>query len=84
MTDLSFLDERVFNEWIVAQRWFASKTREVASITIMDSVALRAQAPLLMLTLVEARFPKIGELPYLLTLAPRGFYWFQLVKDETE
>ena len=30
----------------------------------------------------RSRFPKIGELPYLLTLAPRGFYWFQLVKDE--
>jgi maltose alpha-D-glucosyltransferase / alpha-amylase len=32
----------------------------------------------------RSRFPRIGELPYLLTLAPRGFYWFQLVKDETE
>jgi maltose alpha-D-glucosyltransferase / alpha-amylase len=24
------------------------------------------------------RFPSIGELPYLLTLAPHGFYWFRL------
>jgi maltose alpha-D-glucosyltransferase/alpha-amylase len=24
------------------------------------------------------RFPPIGELPYLLTLAPHGFYWFRL------
>jgi maltose alpha-D-glucosyltransferase/alpha-amylase len=32
----------------------------------------------------RSRFPQIGELPYLLTLAPRGFYWFQLVKDEAE
>ena len=23
-------------------------------------------------------FPPIGELPYLLTLAPRGFFWFRL------
>ena len=23
-------------------------------------------------------FPRIGELPYLLTLGPRGFFWFQL------
>ena len=29
----------------------------------------------------RSRFPRIGELPYLLTLAPRGFYWFQLVHD---
>ena len=31
----------------------------------------------------RTRFPRIGELPYLLTLAPRGFFWFLLV-DETE
>jgi maltose alpha-D-glucosyltransferase/alpha-amylase len=30
----------------------------------------------------RTRFPRIGELPYLLTLAPRGFFWFQLVEDE--
>jgi maltose alpha-D-glucosyltransferase/alpha-amylase len=32
----------------------------------------------------RTRFPAVGQLPYLLTLAPRGFYWFQLVEDETE
>jgi maltose alpha-D-glucosyltransferase / alpha-amylase len=26
----------------------------------------------------RTRFPRIGQLPYLLTLAPRGFYWFLL------
>ena len=26
------------------------------------------------------RFPRIGELPYLLTLAPRGFFWFLLTQ----
>jgi maltose alpha-D-glucosyltransferase/alpha-amylase len=30
----------------------------------------------------RSRFPSIGELPYLLTLAPRGFYWFQLVEEQ--
>jgi trehalose synthase-fused probable maltokinase len=55
--DLTFIDERVFNDWIVAQRWFASKTREVSHIEVVDSVALRADPPLLVLTLVEARFP---------------------------
>jgi maltose alpha-D-glucosyltransferase/alpha-amylase len=29
----------------------------------------------------RTRFPSIGEWSYLLTLAPRGFYWFQLVED---
>jgi len=28
-------------------------------------------------------FPRIGELPYLLTLSPYGFYWFQLIEPET-
>ncbi len=28
------------------------------------------------------RFPRIGELPYLLTLGPHDFYWFQLVAEE--
>jgi maltose alpha-D-glucosyltransferase/alpha-amylase len=31
-----------------------------------------------------SRFPRIGELPYLLTLAPRGFFWFQLEKPAEE
>ncbi len=26
----------------------------------------------------QVHFPPIGELPYLLTLAPHGFYWFTL------
>ncbi len=30
------------------------------------------------------RFPLIGELPYLLTLAPHGFYWFRLVQPIAE
>jgi maltose alpha-D-glucosyltransferase/alpha-amylase len=32
----------------------------------------------------RTKFPKIGELPYLLTLAPRGFFWFQLVEEDDE
>ena len=32
----------------------------------------------------RSRFPRVGQLPYLLTLGPRGFYWFTLVEDEDE
>jgi maltose alpha-D-glucosyltransferase/alpha-amylase len=32
----------------------------------------------------RTRFPAVGQWPYLLTLAPRGFYWFQLVEDDSE
>jgi maltose alpha-D-glucosyltransferase/alpha-amylase len=32
----------------------------------------------------RSRFPRIGEWQYLLTLAPRGFYWFQLVEGSDD
>jgi maltose alpha-D-glucosyltransferase/alpha-amylase len=30
----------------------------------------------------RSRFPGVGKLPYLLTLGPRGFFWFQLREGE--
>jgi maltose alpha-D-glucosyltransferase/alpha-amylase len=30
----------------------------------------------------RTRFPAIGDLSYLLTFAPRGFFWFQLKAGE--
>jgi trehalose synthase-fused probable maltokinase len=56
MPDLSALDEGTFQEWIVAQRWFGSKAREVAHIDVAESVPLREEVPQLALALVEARF----------------------------
>jgi len=32
----------------------------------------------------RSRFPRIGELPYLLTFGPRGFYWFLLEPEESQ
>jgi len=32
----------------------------------------------------QTRFPPVGDLPYLLTFGPRGFYWFRLVEEEAE
>jgi maltose alpha-D-glucosyltransferase/alpha-amylase len=32
----------------------------------------------------RSQFPRIGELPYLLTLAPRGFFWFELNQEGEE
>ena len=54
--DLSGLDDVAFQEWIVQQRWFGSKAREVAHIDIAECVALREEPPQLALALVEARF----------------------------
>jgi maltose alpha-D-glucosyltransferase/alpha-amylase len=28
------------------------------------------------------RFPRVGELPYLLTFGPHAFYWFELEDDD--
>ena len=193
--DLSWLPERELQEWVVQQRWFASKSREVAHLNVVEAVPLRSETPMqwtgdrnggfsradfaqlyapplmdpvygfqavnveaqlrmptsllrwmrrfiglrkehpvfglgtytplspsnprvfahvreyeddvmlcvhnlarsaqaveLDLSAYEgripvevfgrSRFPRIGELSYLLTLGPRGFYWFQLQEDE--
>jgi maltose alpha-D-glucosyltransferase/alpha-amylase len=30
----------------------------------------------------QSKFPRIEQAPYLLTLAPRGFYWFRLTAPD--
>ena len=47
-----------------------------AQATELDLSAWKGRVPLEMLG--RTRFPAIGELPYMITLAPYGFYWFQL------
>ena len=32
----------------------------------------------------RVRFPRIGKLPYFVTLAPYGFYWFELIDQDDE
>jgi maltokinase len=54
--DLSFVDEQRLTEWVVSQRWFASKAREVAHLNVLEAVPLRDSAPLLVMALIEARF----------------------------
>jgi trehalose synthase-fused probable maltokinase len=84
MTDLSFLDEQALNDWLVEQRWFASKTREVAHIEIVDQVTLRGDPPMLVLCLVEARFPTGTHETYQVPLGVRpAGEWDQAVISET-
>jgi maltose alpha-D-glucosyltransferase/alpha-amylase len=47
----------------------------------LDLNAFKGRVPQEMLG--RSRFPRIGELPYLLTLGPRGWFWF-LLHDEEE
>jgi predicted trehalose synthase len=42
-------------EWVMKQRWFASKAREVAAVNVLERVTL-SEDPALGLELVEARF----------------------------
>ncbi len=63
-------------------------------ILCVNNVSGRAQAAELDLSAWEGmypielmgreRFPRIGELPYLLTFGPHAFYWFQLVPEGAE
>jgi maltokinase len=84
--DLSFLDPQAFNEWIVQQRWFASKTREVSQIDVVDCVALRTESPLIVLCLVEARFPSGTHETYQvpLGLRPASEGWSERVVLEVD
>src|SRR3954447_3694133 len=84
--DLSFIEEAPLHEWVVEQRWFASKSREVAALNVLEAVALRDDAPLLVLALVEARFPagthELYQVP--LGLRPAGEGWSDRVICDVE
>jgi maltose alpha-D-glucosyltransferase/alpha-amylase len=54
-----------------------------AQATELDLSPWKDRVPLEMLG--RSRFPAIGELPYMITLGPYGFYWFQLrERDKSE
>jgi predicted trehalose synthase len=59
-------------EWMIEQRWFASKAREVASVNVLDKIEL-SSAPALDFEVVEARFQAgTHELYQLLPGEPEG------------
>ena len=49
------LDEEELREWVEQQRWYASKSRHVTGIDIVETITLREE-PLLLLALVQTRF----------------------------
>jgi maltose alpha-D-glucosyltransferase / alpha-amylase len=67
------------------------RTYEEDIVLCVHNLARSAQAVELDLSAYEGRwpremlghtrFPRVGELPYLLTLAPRGWFWFLLEHD---
>jgi maltokinase len=54
--DLDFVAPDAFKEWLQAQRWFATKTREISTVTVRESIALGGEEPLV-LAILEVRFP---------------------------
>ncbi len=64
------LDEEELRDWVQNQRWYASKSRSVAGIDIVESITLRDE-PLLVLALVQTRFATGTHELYQLPLALR-------------
>ncbi len=65
------LDEQTLHDWVVEQRWFASKSREVSALRCLEATEVGEDLdPQLALALVEVRFhPGTHELYHL----PLGF-----------
>jgi maltokinase len=74
---LAALPEERLHEWVLEQRWFGSKAREVAHLGVLEAVTLRDEAPKLVLALVEARFQtgthELYQLPLGLRAAAEGW-----------
>jgi trehalose synthase-fused probable maltokinase len=68
------LGEEELREWVEQQRWYASKSRHVTGIDIVETITLR-EDPLLLLALVQTRFAtgthELYQLPLSLR-APNG------------
>jgi maltokinase len=64
------VDEEELRDWVHEQRWYASKSRSVTGIDIVESITLRDD-PLLVLALVQTRFATGTHETYQLPLAIR-------------
>jgi trehalose synthase-fused probable maltokinase len=67
------LDEEGLRDWVHGQRWYASKSRAVAAIDVVETVTVD-EDPVLILALVQTRFAtgahELYQLP--LTIRPAG------------
>jgi maltokinase len=76
-TLLPDIDEGDLIFYVSNQRWFASKSREIAHARIVDTAPIRRQPPLLVLALLEVRFDTGTHETYqvLLGLRPAADGW---------
>ena len=90
MTDpaalVAAVPEPELHAWVLEQRWFASKSRDVAVLNVLERVVLREEAPLFVLALIEARFHtgthELYQLP--VGLRPEADGWTERVIAEVE
>src|SRR3954470_1301485 len=78
LAELSWLPQEQLHDWVIEQRWFASKSREVTQINVVESVPLRTEgSPLLALALMEAVFSagthETYQVPLAFREAPEGW-----------
>jgi maltokinase len=80
------LPEERLHDWVLEQRWFASKARDVGHLGVLEAVTLREDAPKLVLALVETRFQtgthELYQVP--LGLRPAGEGWSDRVIAEVD
>jgi maltokinase len=84
--DLSFFDVEALSDWVQGQRWYASKSRAVAGVELVETVVLRDEPPLLFLALLQTRFATGTHELYQLALGmrPADENWSEHVVAETE
>jgi trehalose synthase-fused probable maltokinase len=84
--DLSFFDVEALTEWVEGQRWYASKSRAVTGVELVETVVLRDEPPLLFLALLQTRFATGTHELYQLALGvrPADEGWSEQVIAETE
>jgi maltokinase len=82
--DPAALDEERLAEWLLNRRWFGSKARDVASIHVLDVVAIHDGPPAVAAALVEARYPGGTHDVYQLLLGMGSEDFDEAVVDEVE
>jgi trehalose synthase-fused probable maltokinase len=73
----TLISEETLSEFVLGQRWFGSKSREVAGISVIESIPILDDDPRLALAIIEVRFhPGTHEL-YQLPIGrrPSGSGW---------
>ncbi len=56
MSAFAQIDAQVLADWVLEQRWFGSKTRDVAHVEIIEEIPLREVEPVVVLAMLEVRF----------------------------